>query len=70
MKKIRFKQLYSGGFYMRIALIAHDRKKDDIIEFVLRNEDIFKEHELFATGTTGKLISEASGLNICRFLST
>jgi len=54
---------------MRIALIAHDKKKDDIVEFVLRNKDIFKEHELFATGTTGRIISETSGLKVHRFLS-
>ncbi|SCN21737.1 Methylglyoxal synthase [Clostridium sp. N3C] len=54
---------------MRIALIAHDKKKDDMIEFVKRYKDVFKEHELFATGTTGKLISEIVGLKVHRFLS-
>jgi methylglyoxal synthase len=54
---------------MRIALIAHDKKKDDMIEFVKRYKDVFKEHELFGTGTTGKLISEATGLVVHRFLS-
>jgi methylglyoxal synthase len=54
---------------MRIALIAHDKKKDDIVEFVSRNKDIFEQHELFATGTTGRLISEIVGLKVHRFLS-
>jgi methylglyoxal synthase len=54
---------------MRIALIAHDKKKDDIIEFVKRYRDIFEKHELFATGTTGRLISEIVGLEVHRFLS-
>lgn len=54
---------------MRIAFIAHDKKKDDIIEFVKRYKDVFEEHELFATGTTGRLISERVGLKIQRFLS-
>jgi methylglyoxal synthase len=54
---------------MRIALIAHDRKKDDILDFVSRYKDILGEHELFATGTTGKLITEVSGLKVHRFLS-
>ncbi|WP_139905169.1 methylglyoxal synthase [Clostridium thermarum] len=54
---------------MRIALIAHDKKKDDMIEFVKRYKDVFQEHQLFGTGTTGKLISEATGLNVHRFLS-
>lgn len=54
---------------MKIAFIAHDKKKDDIIDFVRRYKDIFEEHELFATGTTGKLISEITGLKVHRFLS-
>lgn len=54
---------------MKIALIAHDKKKDDIIDFVKRYKDIFEKHELFATGTTGRLISEIVGLKIHRFLS-
>jgi methylglyoxal synthase len=54
---------------MKIALIAHDKKKDDMIEFVKRYMDVFEEHELFGTGTTGKLISEIVGLKVQRFLS-
>ncbi|MFL0247457.1 methylglyoxal synthase [Candidatus Clostridium stratigraminis] len=54
---------------MRIALIAHDKKKEDIVEFVLRNKEVFKEHELYATGTTGRIISEAANLKVHRFLS-
>jgi len=54
---------------MRIALIAHDKKKDDMISFVKRYKNIFEKHELFATGTTGRLISEIVGLKIHRFLS-
>jgi len=54
---------------MRIAFIAHDKKKDDIIDLVKRYRDIFSEHELFATGTTGKLISKTVGLEVKKFLS-
>lgn len=54
---------------MRIAFIAHDKKKDDMIDFVKRYKEIFENHELFATGTTGKLIAETVGLNVTRFLS-
>lgn len=54
---------------MKIALIAHDKKKDDIIDFVRRYKEIFKEHELYATGTTGRLINEIIGLEVERFLS-
>ncbi|MDT8715279.1 methylglyoxal synthase [Clostridium sp. 19966] len=54
---------------MKVALIAHDKKKEDMIDFVKRYVDVFKEHELFATGTTGTLISKATGLEVHRFLS-
>lgn len=54
---------------MRIALIAHDNKKDDMIKFVLKYKNTFEKHELFGTGTTGNLISEVVGLKVHRFLS-
>lgn len=54
---------------MKIALIAHDKKKDDMVEFVQRYKDVFEQHELFATGTTGRLISEIVGLKVHRYLS-
>jgi methylglyoxal synthase len=54
---------------MRIALIAHDNKKEEIINFVIKHKEIFKEHDLIATGTTGKRISEATGLEVKRYLS-
>lgn len=54
---------------MRIALIAHDEKKQDMVKFAKQYAAILKDHELFATGTTGKLINEATGLDIFRFLS-
>jgi methylglyoxal synthase len=54
---------------MKIALIAHDRKKENLIEFSIAYQHILAEHELFATGTTGQLISEATGLEITKFKS-
>ena len=54
---------------MKISLIAHDKKKDDMIDFAKRYREVLAGHELFATGTTGKLISEATGLTVERFLS-
>ena len=38
---------------MNIALIAHDEKKSEMIEFAKKHEDILKEHLLYTTGTTG-----------------
>lgn len=54
---------------MNIALIAHDKKKDALVQFTTAYQDIFAEHSLFATGTTGLRIHEATDLNIHRFQS-
>ena len=54
---------------MNIALIAHDKKKDDLVGFVVAYKAIFSEHDLFATGTTGLRIMEATGLQIERYKS-
>ncbi len=54
---------------MRIALIAHDKKKNEIIRFALENELCLAHHELFATGTTGKLINENTKLKVHCFKS-
>ncbi|MDQ0155200.1 methylglyoxal synthase [Robertmurraya andreesenii] len=54
---------------MKIALIAHDKKKDDMVRFVTAYENILKEHSLFATGTTGARIMEATALKVTRFQS-
>ncbi len=48
----------------RIALIAHDKKKSDILAWVLSNQNVLSDFELVATGTTGKLIKLESGLPI------
>ena len=49
-----------------IALIAHDQKKTDMLEFVRAHVDFFRQHALVATGNTGKLLSENLGLKIER----
>ncbi|QGH34774.1 methylglyoxal synthase [Gracilibacillus salitolerans] len=54
---------------MNIALIAHDKKKTDMVNFTLAYSAILKNHTLYATGTTGKKINEATGLSIERFES-
>lgn len=43
----------------RIALVAHDNKKQDLLEWARYNRDLLSHHELFATGTTGKLLEDA-----------
>jgi len=54
---------------MNIALIAHDAKKELMVQFCIAYSGILNQHNLCATGTTGKLVSEATGLKIFRFLS-
>jgi methylglyoxal synthase len=54
---------------MRIALIAHDKKKDEIIELAKEYRDVLASHELFATGTTGTMIMGETGLKIHRMKS-
>ncbi|MBE7010374.1 MAG: methylglyoxal synthase [Ruminococcaceae bacterium] len=54
---------------MNIALIAHDKKKELMIQFCIAYKGILKNHVLCATGTTGGLVSDATGLEIHRFLS-
>ena len=52
-----------------VALIAHDNKKDDMIAFAQNHKDILERYHLIATGTTGKLLTESTGLNVTRMLS-
>ncbi len=54
---------------MNIALIAHDSKKELMTQFCIAYCGILSKHSLCATGTTGKLVAEATGLNIERYLS-
>ncbi len=54
---------------MRIALIAHDKLKPAMVDFVSAHRSAFDAHELVATGTTGRLVSEATGLPVFCYLS-
>ena len=54
---------------MKIALIAHDKKKNEIIELAKKYKDVLAQHELYATGPTGTLIMGETGLSIHRMKS-
>lgn len=54
---------------MRIALIAHDKKKNDMISLAIKYKDTLAKHELYATGTTGTLVMGETGLTIIRMKS-
>ena len=54
---------------MRIALIAHDKKKEEMIQFAKKNESNLKKVELVSTGTTGLRVMENTNLQIYRYKS-
>ena len=54
---------------MNIALIAHDKKKELMIQFCTAYKTVLEKHSLCGTATTAKLVSEATGLNVHAFLS-
>ena len=54
---------------MNIALIAHDTKKELMAQFCIAYCGVLSKHNLCASGTTGKMVAEATGLNVQRYLS-
>ncbi|NGP43731.1 methylglyoxal synthase [Bacillaceae bacterium SIJ1] len=54
---------------MNIAMIAHDQKKDELVRFAMAYEHVLQNHKLYATGTTGTRIAEATQLEVHRFQS-
>jgi methylglyoxal synthase len=61
--------IYKMAGSKRIALIAHDNKKAEIIEWAIYNKTVLSMHKLYATGTTGKLLEKAISLPITKFMS-
>jgi methylglyoxal synthase len=57
------------GVRKRIALIAHDNRKSDLLAWATFNRGTLAEHDLYATGTTGGLLSDELGLEVHRYLS-
>ncbi|MEP6596878.1 MAG: methylglyoxal synthase [Ginsengibacter sp.] len=53
----------------RVALVAHDNKKKDLIEWAIYNKTVLSQHELVATGTTGKLLEEHLGKPVKKLFS-
>ena len=54
---------------MNIALVAHDKKKDIMIGFAQKHSRLLSRHTLYATGTTGEKVAEATGLEVNRVKS-
>jgi methylglyoxal synthase len=53
----------------RIALVAHDHKKQDLLEWADYNRELLTDHTLYATGTTGRLLHDQLGLDVTCFQS-
>ena len=54
---------------MNIALIAHDQKKDEMVNFTIAYKHVFSKYSLYATGTTGTRIMAETGLDVHRMMS-
>jgi len=55
--------------HKRIAMVAHDHKKPELIQWAIKNKAILARHELIATGTTGRLLEEAMDMPVRQMLS-
>lgn len=53
----------------RVALVAHDNKKQELIEWAEYNKGVLNNHELYGTGTTGTMIEKATGLKVTKLMS-
>ncbi len=53
----------------KIALVAHDNKKRDMVEWAKFNRDLLAHHQIFATGTTGKILEKELGFKIIKLKS-
>ncbi len=53
----------------KIALIAHDNKKAEMVAWSMKNRELLSRYELCGTGTTAKLVAESTGLEVYRYLS-
>ncbi len=60
--------IIKGGRKVNIAFIAHDKKKELMAQLCIAYKGILAQHSLYATDTTGKIISENTGLDVYRFL--
>ncbi|MGI6149242.1 MAG: methylglyoxal synthase [Firmicutes bacterium] len=61
--------LYGRRSPVRIALIAHDKKKDEMVAFAIAHHSLLSRFKLVATGTTGRRIQEEAGMPVERVLS-
>lgn len=60
---------FTMGEQKHIALVAHDNKKQDLLEWARYNRELLVRHQLYATGTTGKLLAQMLDLPIVKLQS-
>jgi methylglyoxal synthase len=53
----------------RVALVAHDKRKEELIEWARKNREELAQHSLVATGTTGKVLEEELGLTVEKLIT-
>ncbi len=53
----------------KIALVAHDNKKHDLVEWAKFNKDLLAHHQIYATGTTGQMLEDELGFGIVKLQS-
>jgi methylglyoxal synthase len=59
----------TSDYRKKIALVAHDNKKQDLLQWAKYNQAILRQHELYATGTTGGLLEQVLGIDITKLQS-
>ena len=69
MTTIVYKEFFMKSTKKTIALIAHDNKKHDMVAWALKNKECLAEYSLCGTGTTARLVEEATGLKVKGYLS-
>lgn len=62
-------QIHKMASRKRIALVAHDNKKGELLEWAIFNKTLLSRHQLFGTGTTGTLVEKALDQPVIKFLS-
>jgi len=53
----------------KIALVAHDNRKKDLVEWAKYNRDLLAHHEIYATGTTGRILERELGIDVVKLQS-
>lgn len=69
MNETRYTDPRTMSHSKRVALIAHDNRKADMLDWARFNRDTLSRHELYATGTTGGTVASELGLTVHRYLS-